>query len=138
MFGNKQFAEELVNRLKELRLKRDWTIKYTAEKIDIGATMYSGYESQLRLPPMELLPKIAEVFDTTTDYLLGSSKKGETTMPPTDLELILSQENIHFRGVELTFKDKENVKVLLEMLLENRMETINEVICPLDAHQQSD
>lgn len=100
--------------------------------------MYSGYESQLRLPPMELLPKIAEVFDTTTDYLLGSSKKGETTMPPTDLELILSQENIHFRGVELTFKDKENVKVLLEMLLENRMETINEVICPLDAHQQSD
>ncbi|MEY8748471.1 helix-turn-helix domain-containing protein [Bacillales bacterium AN1005] len=92
---NKQFAEELVNRLKELRLKRDWTIKYTAEKIDIGASMYSGYESQLRLPPMELLPKIAEVFDTTTDYLLGSSKKDETTMFSTDIDWILSQEHIN-------------------------------------------
>lgn len=135
---NKQFAEELVNRLKELRLKRDWTIKYTAEKIDIGASMYSGYESQLRLPPMELLPKIAEVFDTTTDYLLGNSKKDETTMFPTDIDWILSQEHVNYRGVELTYKDKENVKVLLEMLLENRMETINDVSCRLEANQQYD
>ncbi|MCT2346962.1 helix-turn-helix transcriptional regulator (plasmid) [Niallia taxi] len=135
---NKQFAEELVNRLKELRLKRDWTIKYTAEKIDIGASMYSGYESQLRLPPMELLPKIAEVFDTTTDYLLGSSKKDETTMFSTDIDWILSQEHINYKGVELTYKDKENVKVLLEMLLENRMETINDVSCRLEANQQYD
>ncbi|MED3966057.1 helix-turn-helix domain-containing protein [Niallia taxi] len=135
---NKQFAEELVNRLKELRLKRDWTIKYTAEKIDIGASMYSGYESQLRLPPMELLPKIAEVFDTTTDYLLGSSKKDETTLFSTDIDWILSQEHINYKGVELTYKDKENVKVLLEMLLENRMETINDVSCRLEANQQYD
>ncbi|MDE5054472.1 helix-turn-helix domain-containing protein [Niallia taxi] len=135
---NKQFAEELVNRLKELRLKRDWTIKYTAEKIDIGASMYSGYESQLRLPPMELLPKIAEVFDTTTDYLLGSLKKDETTMFSTDIDWILSQEHINYKGVELTYKDKENVKVLLEMLLENRMETINDVSCRLEANQQYD
>lgn len=135
---NKQFAEELVNRLKELRLKRDWTIKYTAEKIDIGASMYSGYESQLRLPPMELLPKIAEVFDTTTDYLLGSSKKDETTMFSTDIDWILSQEHINYRGVELTYKDKENVKVLLEMLLENRVETINDVSCRIEANQQYD
>ena len=135
---NKQFAEELVNRLKELRLKRDWTIKYTAEKIDIGASMYSGYESQLRLPPMELLPKIAEVFDTTADYLLGSLKKDETTMFSTDIDWILSQEHINYKGVELTYKDKENVKVLLEMLLENRMETINDVSCRLEANQQYD
>lgn len=135
---NKQFAEELVNRLKELRLKRDWTIKYTAEKIDIGASMYSGYESQLRLPPMELLPKIAEVFDTTTDYLLGSSKKDETTLFSIDIDWILSQEHINYKGVELTYKDKENVKVLLEMLLENRMETINDVSCRLEANQQYD
>lgn len=135
---NKQFAEELVNRLKELRLKRDWTIKYTAEKIDIGASMYSGYESQLRLPPMELLPKMAEVFDTTTDYLLGCSKKDETTRSPTDIDWILSQEHINYRGVELTYKDKENVKVLLEMLLENRVETINDVSCRIEANQQYD
>lgn len=48
--------------------------------------MYSGYESQLRLPPMELLPKMVEVFDTTTDYLLGCSKKDETTRFPTDID----------------------------------------------------
>ncbi|WP_182103597.1 helix-turn-helix domain-containing protein [Niallia taxi] len=135
---DKQFAGELVNRLKELRLKRDWTIKYTAEKIDIGASMYSGYESQLRLPPMELLPKMAEVFDTTTDYLLGCSKKDETTRFPTDIDWILSQEHINYRGVELTYKDKENVKVLLEMLLENRVETINDVSCRIEANQQYD
>ncbi|MCE4048736.1 MULTISPECIES: helix-turn-helix transcriptional regulator [Bacillaceae] len=133
---NNQFAGELVNRLKELRLKRDWTIKHTAEKIGIGASMYSGYESQLRLPPMELLSKIAEVFDTTTDYLLGSPEKVEQTKSPTDIDWILSHENINYRGIELTYKDKENVKVLLEMLLENRMEPMNDVGCSIEEGRQ--
>lgn len=60
-------------RLKELRNERNMTQLDLAKLINVTSVSVSGYESGTRSPDIETLIKIADVFDVTTDYLLGRS-----------------------------------------------------------------
>lgn len=60
-------------RLKELRELRGLTQKEMAEMLHIAPTTYRNYENTLREPGFTLLVKIAQVLNTSTDYLLGNS-----------------------------------------------------------------
>ena len=57
-------------RLKELRKQRSWTQKELAAKVAIRFSQLNKYESGLHAPPPERLVELAEVLDTTVDYLL--------------------------------------------------------------------
>lgn len=60
-----------------------WTQEYTADLIGVARPTYTAYENGTKLPPMDTLSKLADIFDVDTDYLLGRTsikKKPESNM----------------------------------------------------------
>ena len=58
-------------RLRDVREDHDFTQKYIAEKLFIKQNTYSQYENGQRQIPLEFLIKLAIIYNTSTDYLLG-------------------------------------------------------------------
>ncbi len=75
--------DEFDKRLKELRLEQGKTQKEIAEMLRIPQRTYSNYEQGKAEPDLKLLSSIADLYETSTDFLLGrdfirdSSKKSE-------------------------------------------------------------
>ncbi len=61
-------------RLKEMRLLLGFTQREMAEKLHISQPSYIRYENGTAEPTLENLSKIAEIFDVSTDYLLGRTE----------------------------------------------------------------
>ena len=64
------FAETL----KVLRKERKTTKREICEKTGIAVRSYQSYESEERTPSIDVLNKIADYYNVTTDYLLGRSE----------------------------------------------------------------
>jgi len=64
----------MLERLSVLRKERKWSLQETADKLGIAKSTYAGYESGYREPSLHSLLQIANLFDTTVDYLLGAEK----------------------------------------------------------------
>ncbi|CAM3196277.1 Helix-turn-helix [Lactobacillus bombicola] len=60
-------------RLEKRRLAKGWTKTKTAKRLKIGLSTYANYEYGLREPDIKMLTLIANLFDTSTDYLLGKT-----------------------------------------------------------------
>ena len=60
-----------MNRIKELRKKRNITQIRLSIAAEVSQETISAYESGKAEPKMEKLIKIADFLNTTTDYLLG-------------------------------------------------------------------
>lgn len=58
-------------RIKNLRLLFNFTQKELADKLNIRQNTYSQYENGRREPSIEILIKLAEIFDTSIDFLVG-------------------------------------------------------------------
>ena len=63
------------DRLKEIRLSKNYTQKYIADAIQISVRSYQRYESGDRTPNSEVLMKISDILDVSMDYLSGKSDK---------------------------------------------------------------
>jgi transcriptional regulator with XRE-family HTH domain len=61
----------LGSRLKKLREKFNMSQIRVAEKLSISNVQLSRYESDDRKPEPELLAKLADLYETTTDYITG-------------------------------------------------------------------
>ena len=62
-------------RIKKLRLQNKLSQKETAKLLGISQTLYSAYERDIYEPNNANLVKLAEIFNTSTDYLLGRYEK---------------------------------------------------------------
>jgi transcriptional regulator with XRE-family HTH domain len=60
-----------MNRLKALRKERKLTQIQVAEAVGVEQTTYGKYELEQRAPSNEVLQKLADFFNVSTDYLLG-------------------------------------------------------------------
>lgn len=58
-------------RLKSLRQESGFTQQEVADKISINRGSYSNWENGKREPTLENVVKLAKLFKTTTDFLLG-------------------------------------------------------------------
>ncbi|MBP3857202.1 MAG: helix-turn-helix transcriptional regulator [Ruminiclostridium sp.] len=58
------------DRIKNLREDADMTQQQIADKLFINRRTYSSYELGIRGIPTEILSGIADIFDTSTDYLI--------------------------------------------------------------------
>lgn len=69
--------EILSKRIKELRQDRNMTQRELAKLLHVQRATLAGYETKDRHPHLEIIVHIADIFDVTTDYLLGrtDSKK---------------------------------------------------------------
>lgn len=57
-------------RIKDLREDRDLTQKEVSHYLNISQVAYSYYEINKRSIPLEILSKLADFYNTSTDYLL--------------------------------------------------------------------
>ncbi|SEG86678.1 Transcriptional regulator, contains XRE-family HTH domain [Bacillus sp. ok061] len=60
-----------MERLSELRKNKKWSLQDTADQLGIAKSTYAGYETGYRWPSLQSLSKIADLFDTSVDYILG-------------------------------------------------------------------
>jgi len=61
----------MYRRIRDLREDRDLFQKDLAEYLNCSQVCYSHYEIGKRDIPTEVLSKLAEFYNTSTDYLLG-------------------------------------------------------------------
>lgn len=61
-------------RIKEMRMLCHLTQREMAEKLGISQPSYIRYENGSSEPTLENLVKIAEIFDVSTDFLLGKAE----------------------------------------------------------------
>lgn len=88
----------LAKRLKSLRESKGFKQNFIAYKIGIKNNTLSGYESGARRPDPETLAKLADIYDVSTDYLLGRTDKK------------------HY--YDLTEKDEKEIQKDLEKMME--------------------
>ena len=58
-------------RIKELRTLHQWTQAQLAQKLNISKQAISQYEHGVRRPDHETLTAICDIFNVSTDYILG-------------------------------------------------------------------
>ena len=61
----------LPERLKELRLEKELSIKQLANAIGVSDIAISRWENNLRVPNVISLYALAKFFDVSADYLIG-------------------------------------------------------------------
>lgn len=61
----------MLERLSELRKSKKWSLQDTADQLGIAKSTYAGYETGYRWPLLQSLSKIADLFNTSVDYILG-------------------------------------------------------------------
>lgn len=60
-------------RIKDLREDNDLTQQKIADYLGMKQSQYSRYERGLRDIPTDILIKLAKLYNTSTDYILGLS-----------------------------------------------------------------
>lgn len=76
------------NVLKTLRLRNNMTQAQLSQKLDLTKSVINAYETGFRLPSYDVLIHIAQIFNVSTDYLLGLEQ-------PQDIDLSgLSSEEV--------------------------------------------
>lgn len=64
---------DLSMRLKQLRVDKHLKQEQVADLIGVTKSAVSAYENDLRQPSFEILIRLANLYNVTTDYLLGRS-----------------------------------------------------------------
>ncbi|MDH7478970.1 MAG: helix-turn-helix transcriptional regulator [Syntrophomonadaceae bacterium] len=117
---NSQFIRKIfAERLLALREERELTQKELGALVGYTDAAIGNWERAKRLPDPETLAKLADIFDVTTDYLLGRDrekpeKKGK--IKPGDMIPAAGNE-----GVEIDmYKLQEIVENTVQKILERR------------------
>lgn len=66
-------------RIRDLREDNDWSQRVLAEKLGMKQPQYCRYEQGYRDIPTDILIKLADIFNTSTDYLL---ERTDNPSPP--------------------------------------------------------
>lgn len=61
--------------IRNLREDNDWTQQYVADCIGVNRRTYSAYETGVNSMTPETLIQLAELYNTSVDYLLGLTKE---------------------------------------------------------------
>lgn len=107
-----------IDRLKECRLKLGITKQEAAKRIQISQPAYLRYEAGTRNPSIQTIEKMAEVFSTSVDYLIGVSD-----VPSSDRTIIDQKISPELFKIAETCKDFDDSQ--LERLLAYAKELSN-------------
>ena len=115
-------------RITMLRKEQQLTQAQLAQKLGVGRTTVNGYEQGIISPPPDKIKMMSEIFDVTTDYLIGKSDDRLLTVKDNNdiaekmkdlLQTIeLSQNDLTFNGQELD----DITRQLLIQSLQNSLE----------------
>lgn len=116
---NKDVRKAFGERLKRLRNQKGWTQKELASMVDIGFSQFNKYEMGLHIPSLEKLIQLAELLDSTLDYLLMGDRNDRGDLNDTRLAK-------RFKELErFQSEDKEAIiRILDGMILKNRTQSV--------------
>lgn len=108
--------KDLGKRIKQLRKEKGLTQKELANQIGSSHAQLNKYESGLNTPPLDRLLLLAEVLETSVDYLLAGHGKGE---PPLNSQRLIQR----FQTIEEFDADEREtiIKVLDAMIAKHNM-----------------
>lgn len=112
------------DQLQELRKEKKFTQEEAADKFGVKLSTYQKYERDAISPPYDILIKIADFYNVSTDYLLGRTeiKAMAGTSPAEQLDVTAAEQEIIRRYTEFP----EEVRLLL-------LETIRKLVGLPDA-----
>ena len=99
-------------RIRDIRNDRGLTQKQIAEILHVSQNTYSQYEIGTSRFPLDVVVKLAEFYDVTTDYLLGRT---EYRCPPEALR----------RRVAIDFTVQDIINTVLELKPEARNSVVD-------------
>ncbi|NGY91535.1 helix-turn-helix transcriptional regulator [Bacillus megaterium] len=106
-----------VKQISSTQERKKWSLQYTADQLEIAKSTYAGYESGYRRPSLEALVTIAELFDTSTDYLLGKEKEPHS---PSDAPIELTSPQTHRITVDGAELSQEEIQQLTAFIRAKR------------------
>lgn len=68
-------SKDFPKKLKELRTQKGWSQGQLGKKIGADLQRISKYERGVMWPTMELMVRLAKIFDVTVDFLVRDDKK---------------------------------------------------------------
>ena len=68
-------------RLRHLREDHEYTQRFVAEYLSMKQPQYNRYERGLRDIPTDVLIKLAQLYHTSTDYILGLTSQTDPYYP---------------------------------------------------------
>ncbi|WHY71281.1 helix-turn-helix domain-containing protein [Fictibacillus enclensis] len=109
-------------RIKKCRQENEFSQEELAQKLDMKRSNVANYESGRVVPPGNVLLEMSNIFNVTTDYLLGSTNNpySNISLDDNDLKQIQRQRN------KLTGKDRERMENMIKMLKLSFLDTENE------------
>jgi transcriptional regulator with XRE-family HTH domain len=109
-------------RIKKCRQDHKLSQEELAQKLDMKRSNVANYEAGRVVPPGSALLEMSDIFNVTTDYLLGSTSDpySKFSLEDNDLKQIQRQRN------RLTGKDRERFENMIKMLKLSFLDTENE------------
>ncbi|MBR1623046.1 MAG: helix-turn-helix transcriptional regulator [Pseudobutyrivibrio sp.] len=99
---------EFKDRVKDLRLKKNFSQQRLADLLDVNKQTISQYERGVRFPTKENLEALCDVFNVSTDYLLGRDDVSPVLLSGDELDLIN-----YYREMTKKINDNGTLKRLL-------------------------
>lgn len=125
------------NRIKILRLEKGSTQKQLSEYLGLTPKMISFYEKEERFPPHDIILKLADYFDVTTDYLLGRSDKKKYSAYTTQ-QLKLNEKNIEEKKLIDFYKELNDIGKKEAIKRVNELTEINKYTTPVTIAAHND
>lgn len=98
-------------RLRNLREVKGYNQEKLAKLLGLSSSTIGMYEQKRRQPDNETLVKIAEIFDVSTDYLLGKSEVKNIAKPYSD-EL---EKTLYNKTKELSIEEKTAILNIINL-----------------------
>ncbi len=112
---NSTLSKNFPKKLKELRTKKGWSQGQLGKKIGADLQRISKYERGVMWPTMELMVRIAKVFDVSVDYLIREEKNVAVNKIKNQ-ELLHKIEEVN----ELPEKDQHAIISFLDAFIKRR------------------
>lgn len=109
--------------IKKLRIEKEWTQEYVANKLNISVGALSRYETGMYEPKsLDLVKDFANLFCVSTDYLLGK----------TDIRQPITQINFEKHLLNSKFAEKYN------KLTDEQKKTLDSLVEVWDKENKND
>lgn len=114
-------------KIKDLRNKYKFTQTELAEKVGVTKSTIAAYENNSRQPSYEVLIKLADVFNVSTDSLLLDRKESKidiSGLNPSQISILESLVS-YFKKSELIDAFKGNDQIDVEGLMKKHPDIVN-------------
>jgi|GEM_PF-168259 transcriptional regulator with XRE-family HTH domain len=112
-------------RIKQLRVENKWTQEYVCEKLNISSGALSRYETSMYEPKsLDLVKDFANLFNVSTDYLLG---KSDIRNPKQEDPFGLAKIGFNMKDyTPPTETQKQQIKGLLEVIMKDNKKDVGD------------